>query len=235
MGYQKYNAPRRQKLFSVLRSLKEGDLAVPAFALVEPWEVSKRLLLLDSIKRGYPTGEVYAWMAPGRERERITIVDQFSKGLKIPPPDRERGQPDLVIHRAGLIATLWEIFGHGMVTSEMSKEDVIPTPPEEDACYYDLREESFLYGQFDEPHILDMRTFMDPFIRFHKRRELERTDKVLVNRTESLYCQLGDHLINIVTMYADNVETAQEVARRLKVLGADPRTVGVANPPSRTH
>ena len=84
-GRSIFDSPTVPRLMSVLEEVRSGRLLLPDFQRPFVWDDERRLLLLDSVAKGMPTGSFLVWRTREHELKTLEWVGPF----RIPRADEQ--------------------------------------------------------------------------------------------------------------------------------------------------
>jgi hypothetical protein len=229
--------PRNERLFHLLRRVREGDILIPRFQRPFMWTDQQRLLLLDSIQRRMPIGGLVLWRTAAHELECFQTLGVVPIDAD---PERRRGKPkSYILDGHQRLITLYAELGEGLVTNEGG----VPVERTKDELAGDERPTRLLYHLENERFIRSPAIGAQPalavplsilFDRF-KLREFEHEisgmadGKRLVNRLGDLADVLRDYEVSITTLVTEDETLAMDALARLSPIGTPIDHVGMVS------
>lgn len=233
--------PRNERLFHLLRRVREGDILIPRFQRPFVWTDEKRILLLDSIRRRMPIGALIVWRTMTQE---LQCFEQIA-GVKI-NADAARRQGEIktyVLDGHQRLTTLYAALADGLATEEGNPPvDLAGLPDEEQPgderpvqLLYDLEKETFLISPTNgEPPAaaVPLSILFDRYrLREFEHKQLFglRGGRRLIVRLGDLVDAFKDYELPILTLATEDESLATDAFIRINSAGAPLDQVGMVS------
>lgn len=231
--------PRNERLFHLLRRVREGDVLIPRFQRPFVWTDAQRMLLLDSIRRRLPIGALIVWRTMTQELQCFEQIAGVA--IKADPASRRGEVKTYVLDGHQRLTTLYAALADGLATEEGSPAVELTQVPDEDQpgddhptqLLYDLESEIFVRSPAaGKPpsttvplSILFDRYRLREFEHDHL---LGRGDgKRLINRLGELVDAFKDYELPMITLATEDKNLATEAFTRVNSAGTALDQVGM--------
>lgn len=220
--------PRNERLYTLLRRVRTGDVLIPRFQRPFVWSDEQRLLLLDSIARNLPIGSLIVWRTVSNELSCFQSI----AGVPIDAdPHRFKGRSKVYLldgHQR--LSTLYGTLGQGLDGVErehgLAQGDESPGDARDEQVYFDLADQVFLFGASDDPKRSDcwvpVASFFDRYAlrRFENEHLLGRDDgRALITRLGRVVDRFRDYEVPTVTLASEDESVATEAFSRVNRAG----------------
>lgn len=201
--------PEVERVESLAKRIKEGDILLPKFQRSFVWERHQILELLDSIAKNYPIGSVLLWLSRQKLKSENHIAD-----LEIRDRDEEYPINYLLDGQQRLSTICGALYWQG---------------PNSDSVWnlaFDLREQKFVHlKSLDDPplHIIRLNKLSDGakyFRHVSSLDNLEADDRdKLKARAEGLFNRFKDYSIATVTLSDMPIDSVAPIFERINSTG----------------
>lgn len=233
--------PRNERLFHLLRRVREGDILIPRFQRPFQWTDDQRMLLLDSIRRRMPIGAIIVWRTMTQELqcfERIAGV-----AIKADPGLRRGEIKTYILDGHQRLTTLYAALADGLATEEGSPpvdpaqltDDEQPGDDQPIQLLYDLETEVFVRSPAsgDPPTTaVPLSILFDRYrLREFENDQLFRHEdaKRLINRLGELVDAFKDYELPMITLATEDKNLATDAFARVNSAGTPLDHVGMVS------
>jgi Protein of unknown function DUF262 len=230
--------PRNERLFHLLRRVREGDILIPRFQRPFVWTDDSRILLLDSIFRNLPIGSLIVWRTGTHELQCFDRLAGISIDTSLAHRQGEIKTYLLDGHQR--LATLYSALADGLVAREgspsldsTSTSEELPGDERPTLLLFDLESESFLRAPAARDPLttaVPLSILFDPY----RLREFEHQQlmghvnaRTLINRLGHLVDAFKDYEIPIITLATENAAIVTETLTRINSTGTRIDRVGM--------
>lgn len=233
--------PRNERLFHLLRRVREGDILIPRFQRPFVWTDEMRLLLMDSIRRQMPIGSLVVWRTLDNE---LQCFDQIAGVSIAADPALLRGRvKTYVLDGHQRLTTLYGALADGLVADEEGsvneiEETMVAIQPGDERptrLVYDLQSEEFkrvpTRGTLG-PTVVPLSILFNRFrLREFEHQHLYRHPDAprLINRLGEVLDAFKDYEVPIITLATEDQKLATDAFTRLNTSGMALDRVGLAS------
>jgi len=217
--------PIIQRLPSLLREIREGEIRIPRFQRPFVWTTEQRLDLFRSIYEGIPIGSILIWRTKDHALRCYDHLGRLPLAWCGEKEEEEKRVRQYVLDGHQRLTTLFDALGAGLITADQATKAVAANQDEElldgiPPVYFDLEERTFRIhrrpGKLPDQW-LPLSDLLDPYklFEFQKRHLEAGADRTLVNRAESLASTFKDYTIPVVPIVTEDLELATQSFQRV--------------------
>lgn len=198
--------PDREYLREIVAKINSGVYGIPVFQRNFVWTKDKILELFDSIYRGYPIGSVLLWK-PNADLQ-IPTKDILTEEICETP-----------------IPQYYVLDGKQRLTTFCGCVKQSDTKPECFKLYFNLKKETFQYGDIEQPYVLAVSDIYDTFSLIGKLQEMSQklADDNLtfeyLEKAKNLNAILQGYTIGEMMLDNCSIDEASEVFGRINLQG----------------
>ncbi|HMV67281.1 MAG TPA: DUF262 domain-containing protein, partial [Myxococcota bacterium] len=211
--------PTVQLLPDLLEELRTGALRIPPFQREFVWSQEQRLHLLDSVRRGLPTGSLMVWRTT-----RHLPHDPRLGPFRIDAPEASSFQ--YLLDGQQRLTTLFAALGAGLWTRrELSVplQDGASTADDESAwqANFNLETEEFSVGDASPPEdgpALPLALILDDYA-YDEWRAKQNLTRTHTNRAAALRAAFQSYPVAVVPLATDDITTVTLTFKRVNASG----------------
>lgn len=213
-------APTIERLPNLLEQLRIGEIRIPPFQRDFVWKGDQRLELLDTIRKGLPSGSLMVW----RTTRRLTSVNPVGPfSLKL--PEVTEGLQTYLLDGMQRMTTLLAALGAGLFTREgqvppgQSGREAPDETPWEAAFDVSTSEGGFELmsaadAEAEGSRLLPLAVLLDD-TRFDEWRDQVKPTRDETNRARALRSAFVDYQIPVVPLATDEIGPVTLTFKRL--------------------
>lgn len=215
-------SPTVERLESVLAQVKSGAIRIPPFQRDFVWTGEQRLHLLDSVRRGIPSGSLMLWRT-SRELKAPGPMGPFDLGLEDPVGP---GPHAYLIDGLQRTTTLLAALGRALWTrnDERVPDSVVRSAPDDTPweLFYSLGDDTFVFEAAQGTRAsVPLGVFLDEqaYEDWRSAPETPALDKADLRRIREVITAFKDYLIPIVPLVTDDMQVVQKTFKRVNAGG----------------
>lgn len=224
--------PVASRLAVLLRKVYTGEILIPRFQRPFVWSNDQRLLLMDSIYRGFPIGSLITWQTRGHELSTYPSLG----GVPLPAAQqRQQGQQKdfktYLLDGHQRLTTLYSALGPGLISADDPEattrvEQARGDEPVE-AIYFDLDLQAFTLAPARGPvpkTWIPLALLLDRYnLREFEDRQLsaQANARQLIYRVQDLLEVFSNYEVPVVSVTTEDLQEATRVFQRLNSTGVE--------------